>query len=114
MAQHLANERMAFGLEYDQRKRDILGGQSRSVLEARLRPEEETVGQLIRRNLDGTGNETVEGVWFIQASGHQRVEDEAHPGCAVPLENIDVQCIESREVLVPSSGIDLQRNGAAL
>ena len=64
-------------------------GQRRAVVEARLLAQEEAIGQLVGGDPDFFGDETVKRVRLVAVARHQRVEDRAHAGRAVTLQNID-------------------------
>ena len=89
-------------------------GQRRAVVEARLLAQKEAIGELVGGNPDLLGDETIEGVGLVAVAGHQRVEDRAHAGRAVSLQNIDVEGIECGRIDVGAAAARLQRDLAAL
>ena len=109
----LGVDRMALFLQHIQREGDVAGGHLRAVEEARLGSEAETVVELVGRDPDGLGEQTVDRIGLVAVGGHQGVEGGGHAGRAVALPGVDVEGVEGVEVLVAARAGDLQRQQAA-
>ena len=111
--QKLGVDRVALLLEHIEREGDVGSLHLRSVEEARLGSEAEAVIELVGRNPDGLGEQTVDRIRLVAVGGHQGVESGRHAGRAVALPGIDVEGVEGVEVLVAARAGDLQREQAA-
>jgi hypothetical protein len=66
--------RMPLLHEGAERERHVLGGDRRAVVKARLAPEIERDGPLVRGDLDVFGDQPVERIGLVEGPRHQRVE----------------------------------------
>ena len=104
---------MALLLQHIEREGDVSRRHPRPVEEARLRAKAEPVIELVGRNPNRSGEQAIDRIGLIAVGGHQRVEGRRHAGRAVALPTIDVEGVESVEVLVAAGAGDLQRQEAA-
>ncbi len=100
VAQRRAQVGMALGLEQVEAEGGIRRREPGAVVEPGFGPQQEAVGEPVGREPHRPGHEPVEGVGLVERAGHQRVEDEPHAGRAVAAQDVDVQRVEGREVLV--------------
>ena len=114
LAQQLRIGRVRLLLEDVQRKGDVGGGQPRAVGEARLRAQQEAVGQLVRGIAHRAREQAVDRIGLVAVAAHQGVERRRHARRAVALLGKNVQRVERVEVLVAARVGDLQRQQAAL
>ena len=88
--------RMALRFAGYRGKDDIVRRQRRAVVEARLLAQEEAIGELVCRNPHLFGDQPIKGVGLVAVAHHQRIEDRAHAGRAIALQDIVVEGIERR------------------
>lgn len=69
-------------------------GQFRPVMESGFRPQRETVGQFIRRDLHGLGNEAVHRVGLVGGAHHQRRKRHVHALSAFALQDVGIERVE--------------------
>ena len=85
----------------------------RAIMELGLRPNEELIGEAVRRATDFFRGEAIHRVWLVAGAHHQRSKGELHALCRVTLENEGVERIEREEVLVVEAiGADLRERAA--
>jgi hypothetical protein len=113
VADHLRDLWVALLLQEQERRRDIAGGEARAVVETRLGPQDEAVGQAILRDLHRAGEQPVERVGLIERPHHQGVEGQVHAGGAVAAQDVDVQGVEGVGGLVAHRGGELRREAPA-
>ena len=82
VAQHLADDGVAFLFQNIQRESGVMRGERRAVVKPRLRSQKICVGELVGGNPHLAGDETIIGVALVEALVHQAVEDERHAGGA--------------------------------
>jgi hypothetical protein len=114
LGQDRAEARMALALKDVEGEGHVPRRQLRAVVEARFRPEEEAVGQLVLRHPHRPRHESVERVRLVAGAGHQGIEGAGHPRGSVALQDVDVQGVEGVEVLVTHRLLDLEGERASL
>ena len=113
LLQELGVDRMALFLQHIEREGDVGRRDLRAVEEARLGPQPEAIVELVGRNPHRLGEQAIDGIGLVAVGRHQRVESGRHAGRAVALPGVDVERVESVEVLVAARSGDLERQQAA-
>ena len=91
---------MALLLEELQRERDVMRGQLRAVVKARLGPQQITIRELVGGNSHRARNQSVQAVRLVSRGLHQGCECQLHALGGIALQDVAVERIESEEVLV--------------
>src|SRR5262249_24057739 len=92
----LTDDLMTLILEQVERKGDVVGGERRTVVEARLRSQEEAVGAAVGENRDGPGRKAVTRVGlvparFISLANVRSIPSAASPRKMKPLSELKVR-----------------------
>ena len=103
VAHLLQDQRMALGLQRGQREGGVMRGQFRAVVKPGLRPQRETIGQLVGRNLHRFGHQAVHRVGLVARARHQRREGQVHALRAFALQDKGVERVEGLVGLIVGS-----------
>jgi hypothetical protein len=85
---------MPLGAQNIERKCRVMRGEFGAVVKARFGTQNETIGQPIRRDAHGFGDEAIKRVALVQALRHQTVESERQADGGIATQNIAVQRVE--------------------
>ena len=113
LLQELGVDRVPFLLQDVERKGDVGRRHLRAVEETGLRAQPKTVVQLVGRNPHRLRKQAVDGIGLVAVGGHQRVEGRRHARRAIAFPAIDIERVESLEILVAARTGDLQGQQAA-
>ncbi len=112
LPEKLGVDRMTLFLEHVQREGDVRRRHLRAVEKTRFGSQPETVVELVGRDPDRLREQAVDRIRLIAVGGHQRVEGGRHAGRAIAFPGVDVEGVESVEVLVAARSGNLQRQQA--
>ena len=103
---------MALLFQHVEREGDVGRGDLRPVEKSCFGPQPKPAIALVARNAHRLREQPIDRIGLVAVGGHQRVEGRAHAGRAVALPAVDVERVESFEVLVAAGSGDLKREEA--